>query len=52
MQLNTDVTGSKWQDYPTNGQVSGTKDQIITVVEAKNGKAVKAGTAKLPAPTA
>lgn len=52
VQLNTDVTGSKWKDYPSNGQVSGAKDQIITVVEANNGKAVKAGTAKLPAPTA
>ena len=43
-----------WLDFPSNGEVSGTEGQVITVVELTNqgSYALKVGTATLPAPTA
>ena len=48
------VSKDGWLDFPSNGEVSGTAGQVITVVELTNSGAYarKVGTATLPAPTA
>ena len=48
------VSNDGWLDFPSNGEVSGTEGQVITVVELTNqgSYALKVGTATLPAPTA
>ena len=48
------VADDGWLSFPSNGEVSGTEGQVITVVELTNqgSYALKVGTATLPAPTA
>ena len=48
------VSNGGWLNFPSNGEVSGTAGQVITVVELTNqgSYARKVGTATLPAPTA
>ncbi len=48
------VSNGGWLNFPSNGEVSGTAGQVITVVELTNSGAYarKVGTATLPAPTA
>ena len=48
------VSNDGWLGFPSNGEVSGTEGQVITVVELTNSgaNARKVGTATLPAPTA
>ena len=50
----TCVSNGGWLNFPSNGEVSGTAGQVITVVELTNqgSYARKVGTATLPAPTA
>lgn len=47
------ISADGWQDFPSNGQVSGTSGQVITVVEmtTQGAKARKKGEAVLPAPS-
>lgn len=48
------VSKDGWLDFPSNGEVVGNENQVITVVELTNQGAYarKVGTATLPAPTA